>query len=918
MATYYVSNAVSNGYVLGSDSNSGLSKSLPFLTWAHAYSVATGSGDSVTGNPSGTTYVETAIISPSGNAMTMQADQTVGGQCVINSTGLSTQFNSAGSGAMAINNITWDGNGITGGGNGIKPHANPITFTGCVWQNYGAGIYTINTSSANWQITAIKCTWAATVADGIVVSGGSTSGLSVQGCTINNSDKFLNPNDTSHTTAYITITKASDGTRTTVSNSTLLFAAIPSGQTITALTIDHTDLNCARGWYNDPTLGGTGTTTYGSVAINNCTATGTAWTTQVLHFNNASCPSWSIHDNNFTCNGGIWIASELASGGSVYNNTITLNAGATNDGIVVQSGANWSVHDNTITQLSTVAIHGIMFGNDGPNIDSTNTTATTTQAIGSLATNQYASVGFTTSALTKSNRSSYLQGITITLSAQGTGGAGTLSFKVFATSGGSPTGSAIETSPTTVVCNTVPGTATTYFIELTNHAAYTANTVYALQAYNSANNATNYVLLAVNATTSGGIVSTSVDGSTWVTTSTAGIYTVWTGFYAMSGCSIYGNTVNAPYVNGTADNHCIITGCTPYVSIYKNQVYNGEGGPGIGFKDCHGGYAYANLIVTNPSSASNVSGLGGFWNKGSANVYIDQNVYAYSGPGSFSASAMSYVQDPTIGTVSPKCSNSSFSNNIVWYSPFTSGGYVFNPAWVGSGVTQNGNTIYFTANAVPSSSYATWLLWQGAGYDTTSTNADPLLPGETSAFTTVSSFIPPTTSPAKGAGVNANGVIAAVADFNSVLFGLTPDSGAFNILATAAANDVPLNGYNPLTPGFNWKGAPSSVLAQYMLLPQVGVFSGNATASPTATVQTLLMDATSGALTATLQSAVVGTQVTVTKTDSSGNAVTVSTVSAQTITSVAGSVATTYSLATQGKYVTLTSNGVGWTVTGNN
>lgn len=77
----------------------------------------------------------------------------------------------------------------------------------------------------------------------------------------------------------------------------------------------------------------------------------------------------------------------------------------------------------------------------------------------------------------------------------------------------------------------------------------------------------------------------------------------------------------------------------------------------------------------------------------------------------------------------------------------------------------------------------------------------------------------------------------------------------------------------------------------------------------------ILADATSGAFNVTLPTAVgiTGRIYVIKKTDSSGNAVTVNTTSSQTIDG-----STTYSLASQYKYVTVQSDGANWQVIGNN
>jgi hypothetical protein len=921
MATFYVNPSSSpqtlNGvtYGGGSDSNPG-TQAQPFQTTAAAVAQSHGT-DTINLFPA--TFSETTPLAGNGNALTLQADQTIGGQAtIIQNASQTTIYHSAGAGALYFNNITWDGTNITGGG--IEAHAQFATLQNCVFQNFGAGIYTINTTTANWAVTTIKCTWLPSCADGIFIGAASTMGLSVQGCSMSCTDKNFTPGLTSGTVASVAFTTAPDGTPTTINSG--IMAYVESGATYTSLQINAVNFSgAARGWYNDPSAGGPGTTTYGSVAVTNCLASGTNWVSQVMHFSNAVCSSWTFTGNNFVSNGGILVTGENASGGVITGNSITNYPAATNDAINVQAGANWAIgtiaSPNTIAVNSTAETHGILVGQDGPAIDSTNGTATTTQAIGSSSSNQYVSQGFTTSAITKANRSSYLQGITLTLAANGTGGSGTLSFKVFASSGGAPTGSAIETSPTTILCSSIPGSATTYFIELTNHAAYTPNTVYCLEIQNSANNASNYVLLSVNATTTNGAAYTSSNGSSWSATSTAAIYTVWTGFYGMTGCSVVGNIVTTSATAGTPDNHCIITGCTPYVTVSQNQVFNNGGGPSIGCKDCYGCYVFANVVTVSGTNSTN----GGFWNKGSANAYFEQNTISYTGTGGSTAPcAMSFIQDPTIGSVSPKPSNSSFDNNIVYYAPTTSGAFVYNLAWYGTGNTINGNTVYFNGNAAPSASYSTWSLWQGAGYDVNSTNSDPLLPGETGGFTAASSFIPPYTSPAKRAGINTNGDIPKVLDFYGNLFGISPDSGAFNIAITYANNQALPNQYNPLTPGFNWKGL-SSVAANaiYAQLNQGIVLTASGTAANTKGEQGVPCDATSGNIILTLQDAVTydGAVLAIKKIDASANTVTITPTNSQLIYNN-GSSASTFLLSYVQQSVRIQAIGGAWRILAQN
>jgi hypothetical protein len=75
-------------------------------------------------------------------------------------------------------------------------------------------------------------------------------------------------------------------------------------------------------------------------------------------------------------------------------------------------------------------------------------------------------------------------------------------------------------------------------------------------------------------------------------------------------------------------------------------------------------------------------------------------------------------------------------------------------------------------------------------------------------------------------------------------------------------------------------------------------------------------DATSAALTLTLPSAACsGARITIVKKDSSANAITIGTVSSQTILSTAGNSATSATLSAQGKAWTLVANGTFWITT---
>lgn len=91
--------------------------------------------------------------------------------------------------------------------------------------------------------------------------------------------------------------------------------------------------------------------------------------------------------------------------------------------------------------------------------------------------------------------------------------------------------------------------------------------------------------------------------------------------------------------------------------------------------------------------------------------------------------------------------------------------------------------------------------------------------------------------------------------------------------------------------------------------------SVSGTCSPSRDDETYLVNATSGPLSRTLPDATLcrGARRTISKTDSSANAVTINTTSSQTITTVGGAV-TSVTLSAQGNSYTVECDGAGWHV----
>ncbi len=105
----------------------------------------------------------------------------------------------------------------------------------------------------------------------------------------------------------------------------------------------------------------------------------------------------------------------------------------------------------------------------------------------------------------------------------------------------------------------------------------------------------------------------------------------------------------------------------------------------------------------------------------------------------------------------------------------------------------------------------------------------------------------------------------------------------------------------------------TSDTTDYLLKPRVASISADYTASDLDSV--VLVDATSAGITVTLPDATVvsGKNITIKKTDASANAVTVDGNGSQKIDG-----ATTASLASQNKYISIVSDGTNWHIVANN
>jgi len=769
---YYVSNAASHGYARGSDKNNGLSRSTPFLTFAKAVQTSVANGDVINGNPSGVPYDENSGgfyhgLIPGSNAVTIESDPTLTGTVTITAAASDRVLETFATGnVLTLNSITFDGSNSH---NAITPNGAKLALNNCDFQNIPAGCFAIGYAAPNWSWSLNKCRFESSVTDALNIQMSTSGGLTLSGCTSQVTGATVYGGGTGNSVANVKITAAADGTPTTASGVGAKFFAIYSGGLISNLTVDHTKIHdLAKGLYTSSTTG-TGTSMFGSVTIDNCTATGVFTDAPPFAFFNAACSKWNVYSNSFNASGGLLIMSELATNVSIHDNTFTTTASAgTLDALAVGPvGANAVITNNTIVNnnATPTSTHALLFGLDGPTIDSSNSGITGTRSVGNAPGTSFLDQTFTTSPLTFAGRSSTVEGILIAAAVQGA--KGSLSAKLFSDANGLP-GSLIEVSPTSYTAGSLSGTPQDLFFEFRGHSSLSPATKYHLVLSATGTDASDYFILSKNGNTGNGSLSTSGDGVTWTADhASALVYSVRTGSFAATGALISGNSISCA-VNGSAQNHGLICGCVPAPMVYRNLVVGG--GPVMPIKDCYGGWWFDNLVFTSTGTQEPLTF------KSSINCKVLQSTLISTSP---TMSAVVVMQgDQNLGAFPPLPSNNTVMNCILVSNPPNGKGWLYHFTALGSGNAINNNCAYAGPfSQVEASVWPSWSAWQGAGFDKLSTTTNPLL--KNSVFpATAADFVPSTQSPV--AKVGANLLASVPSDFYGNGFTSTPAAGAFS------------------------------------------------------------------------------------------------------------------------------------------
>jgi hypothetical protein len=932
MATWYVSNAASNGYGLGNDTTGNGTMATPYLTINKANLVAS-NGDTVVINPSGSPYSEdsgSGYLNVTHN-ITIETDQLlVGtfGKISLRSTAGSRMINVSSTG-MTLIDVKIDGTTNTGSPNFVTTQSSgaPCFFTRVDWINCAAGTAFLQT--ANSIVTFDKCT-ATTVngnASSFKMCAPFNGGISTTflGCTYSGIGGVWNQGGNFATT-LIKFGASGDGTRNTITNIATFLTWPPSG-TQTRIDVQYCDFS------------GTGTTGIGAgssatetittFVCDNCTwASSITYNAIQFYGTTSSIGSITIGASN-VFNGK---ASYVVSSGMGFANATVLgtvsNSSATADPINISSGGSGiqigglDANRNPLLNITSdwgaglSGGHMIIVGVDGQGTIVNNLTASSTVNFGDLSTDIWLYQPVTVpTAFTSHNISSSFR---IKMKIGAGSPTGVITGYLYSDNAGVP-GTLLATSDTVVNANTLTSTATWYEFWFNTHPTIAPNTKYHVVISKAAADPSNYVAIITSSTATVG--GTSANGTVWTPGSFTTLFQLMYGAFeivdpVISGVKITSTTTGATGV------HMAMLGATLGGRILDVQPYGGaisfigklaDGsnsshplviGPNVGFqanstnsarstlrdKGCRNMKFYQNTCVCNGDGTSGPvqidqdfesTNTPQYNSQPSLNNICENNIYYGQNA---SAQAYIYVLGNT-QTTGPRVVNPTINNDLIFLGTNFK---AMDDVRSGSGTVYNGLADI-----------------QGIGFDINGASGDPLLANETNP-SQPSDFLPASNSPAKAIGVNTNG--GAATDFNGNAFAFTPDAGAFSFTTYYAGLGITRGYYNSNTGVNNGQGYLTTAMAA-LFGSSFLVVSTTVSATIPANTNSYMVtaDATAGNVVLTLPTAVgiSGKEYRLHKTDSGGNSVAFAGSGGQTI-------AGTATTSAQDGVVRVQSNGANW------
>jgi|GEM_PF-4486155 len=950
--TWYVSNAAVNpGYVLGSNSNSGNSPGTAVLTIDYAVNTLASAGDTVIVNPSGTEYSENSSslnLLNFSKSVTLETDP-----AYVGSAGKATITSASGgahtlelSAAVTLNNLRVDNGGYSRAAVLVITSASTNNINSVDFLNVVSGQYTVQSPSSGIStIILSKCTLLATNGNGsnsyllnVVVNSTAGSSYSVLGCTLNGVGGVCQElNVVQHT---LTFEAASDGTRNTFTNLGACIAANFASQTTTfTLNVSGTDLV-----YNSPSsvnsyffsdIGSTYRGSVYSITYTGCTTTIASASNTIYGFRLVNGTSQCyLTQNTYSGSGAAaYLAAYLECVGinnfHFNNNTCNLT-GAGSDAFIgaILVGTGYQCNNNNVS--SDGSFHILQLGNDGPLAILKNdiTGSLSAQNLGDVSGNNYIAQPYTWPAASSTfGGLNWFEVAQLMMQKVGSP-TGTVTVSIYSNNAGAP-GSQQTVATYTLSASLLPSSTSGYKqVNFWSRARWnhTASTAYWLVVeYSGTNDNTNYVQIEKN-TAAVGTLNKSSNGSAWTAGSGALCYVLGSNNISCVAPQVTGNTVSMTNASPETT-HCIIVCGTDGASVSRN--YSQGGAIPWLLKDVDGSVNPA-TCCGNLAKITTGGTQGGLFSKGNyrCNFYNNTVIVEASGgdyPVYVIPDPMTSLFSSSVALNGQPDDHTTMNNNIVLSE---SASVVLNiganPIFYDYGVTN----FTFLNNLVwsPNASTFGWVnLGQNATYTTYTSyasfvsgtslnsgglNEDPLLSNE-STPQVPSDFTPTSSSPVIGAGINS--LETAPYDYFGNTWAITPDIGAISYQG-AINNQLnsPSTRPNPVGPELQVYNPLSLSKAQGLLAatPLGVTVTGSVGVPPTTGLAIIGANTTGGAITTWLPDArqCLGMMACVSKTDSSGNAVSVeSYVSGQFSTAT---------LSTQYSAVTVASNGTTWQVVG--
>ena len=818
--TYYVSNAnidtSSLGWVLGSDSNNGLSRATPFLTIQKGATSANsaGTGSSVVINKTGGSnlgspqneYAEGGsspgflnIVNTGGNFnLTISSDASdtssnyafvtygVGGSAGGKIVNIGTN-----TGTTTFTGLVFDAQG-TSSVNAVNPNQSNPVFNSCIWINVAAASYCIGTISTAGSLALTDCNFAASTFLGWHLNSSTCSSVTVSGGVFNCATTCFDGSGGSYNITAWTVQKDVNGVAPVFApTGTAGYVWRWTGGTCTTFTLTAgTFTGFDRVWYAN----GSTATTFGTVSITNAALTTANATSQAFTFQRAcTCTSFTLNSNTIISNQGLLVCStDGVTIASVSNNTgtVTTAAGSGPDAILLTSfsGTNSAVSNNIITTAATT--HAIQVGPDGPlTWDNNSGASTATQALyDSTSDNQIAFSVTPTAATANLISCTNLYGIAVALKMAGTLTSGTVTCGLYSDSSGP--GTLIELSTTTVPYTALTTSAQAFVFQFgSNHSKLTAGTKYwyVFGVTGGTVSASNYFVFNTNATTTLGNISTYSSITTMWTADSShqAQFVTLTGPYGAITPQVINNSVTGTAAP-SAGPHGVLLGLTQGGKVEQCQLYNCM--PGIVLKEVWAeNTGVGDTLVADNLISSNVSNtqsgclmVKGYPGAGGA-TRLYQNTVVVTGASANNGAVTLQIDSLTVGipVANTTIANPQvplgidIKNLIAERSSGAGAGYVYNIA-PGSSASINFNNYFAGTNTTISNLAATVSAWQALGYDTNSVNQYPSLTAAVPAQ--ASDFVPLPGSPAIAIGTNLG--VYVPTDFFGVAFGQTPTVGA--------------------------------------------------------------------------------------------------------------------------------------------